>query len=122
VALNNLAWLLATDPQTAERALSLINQAARETGLSGELLDTRARVRITLRQFEQAEKDLAEAIAREETALRNFHLAVLRLAQSPPNPDAAAKAFRDAKARGLDVANIHPTDLPTYKLLDAANR
>jgi hypothetical protein len=48
VALNNLAWLNAADPKTAERALGLLERATREIGLTGELLDTRGRVRITL--------------------------------------------------------------------------
>ena len=51
VALNNLAWLLAADPRTAERAQELVARATREVGLSGDLLDTRARVRITLKLF-----------------------------------------------------------------------
>ena len=122
VALNNLAWLLATDPKSAGRALELIDRATREAGLSGEMLDTRARVRITLRQFDRAEHDLTEALSREVTPLRYFHIAVLRLAQSPARPEDAAKAFQEAKARGLDVANIHPTDLPVYKVLDAGSK
>jgi tetratricopeptide (TPR) repeat protein len=122
VALNNLAWLLATDANSAEKALGLIDRATREAGLSGEMLDTRARVRITLRQYDQAERDLNEALSREVTPLRHFHLAVLRLAQSPARTDDAAKSFQEAKARGLDVANIHPTDLPTYKVLDTGSK
>src|SRR5262249_42671019 len=36
VALNNLAWLNAADPKTAERALGLLDRATREIGLTGE--------------------------------------------------------------------------------------
>lgn len=121
VALNNLAWLLAADGTTAPRALELLDRAAREAGVTADLLDTRGRVRITLRQFEAAERDLMEAIAREPSALRWFHVAVLRLARSSPQADAAAQAFREAKARGIDARVIHPADLATYRLLDAAN-
>lgn len=118
VALNNLAWVLAADPKTADKALDLVTRATREGGLTGDLLDTRARVRITLKQFKQAENDLAEAIAHEPTALRWFHVAVLRMSQAPPVPEEAAKAFIEAKRRGLDARSIHPADLPTYRVLD----
>jgi tetratricopeptide (TPR) repeat protein len=122
VALNNLAWILAADPRTAERALSLVARATREVGLTGDLLDTRARVRITLKQFEQAERDLDDAIRLEPTPLRWFHLALSRLGQAPAKQDDAAKAFREAKRRGLDPRGIHPADLPTYGVLDAGGK
>lgn len=121
VALNNLAWLLAADASTAPRALELLDRAAREAGVSADLLDTRGRARITLRQFDAAQRDLTEANAMEPSALRLFHIAVLRLSQSPPQPEAAAQAFRVAKTRGLDARVVHPADLATYRLLDAAN-
>ncbi len=117
VALNNLAWVLAADPATAERSLELVGRATREDGLTGELLDTRARARITLKQFPEAEQDLREALAIESTALRWFHMAVLKTAQGQ-KPE-AAKAFREARTRGLDSRVIHPADLPTYRILEA---
>jgi predicted Zn-dependent protease len=120
VALNNLAWTLAADPKSAEKALDLVARATREGGLTGELLDTRARVRITLKQFDAAERDLAEAIGHEPTALRWFHVAVLRMSQSPQQVVEAGKAFAEATRRGLDERSIHPADLPTYRVLEAA--
>ncbi len=119
IALNNLAWILAADPRTAEKALKLVARATKEVGLTGDLLDTRARVRITLKQFAEAERDLDDAIRLEPTALRWFHMAVSRLGQTPPKADDAAKAFTEAKRRGLDSRGIHPADLPTFKVLDA---
>ncbi|HEV3439058.1 MAG TPA: hypothetical protein VG122_16950, partial [Gemmata sp.] len=119
VALNNLAWLLAADPRTAERAQELVARATREVGLSGDLLDTRARVRITLKLFGEAERDLGDAIRLEPTPLRWFHLALSRLGQTPPKAADAAKAFQEAKRRGLEPRSIHPTDLPTFRILDA---
>lgn len=117
VALNNLAWILAADPATAEKALGLLDRATSEAGITAELLDTRARVRITLRQYEPAERDLMEATGREPTALRYFHLAVLRTAQGRAAD--AAQAFREARSRGLDVSLIHPADLPTFRVLES---
>ena len=122
IALNNLAWLLAADPATAERALELVSRATREVGLTGDLLDTRARVRITLKQFNNAERDLGEAARQDPTALRYFHVAVLKLAESPARPDEAAAAFKEARARGLEPRAIHPADLPTYRVLENAKR
>ena len=119
VALNNLAWILAADPATAERALELVTRATREVGLTGDLLDTRARVRITLKQFAEAERDLNDAIRVEPTPLRWFHLAVSRLGQTPPKTDDAAKAFREAKRRGLEQRGVHPADRGTFDSLDA---
>jgi tetratricopeptide (TPR) repeat protein len=119
VALNNLAWILAADPRTAERALELVTRATREVGLTGDLLDTRARVRITLKQFVEAERDLNDAIRLEPTPLRWFHLAVSRLGQTPPKSDDAAKAFREAKRRGLEQRGVHPSDRGTFDALDA---
>jgi hypothetical protein len=120
VALNNLAWILAAEPRTAEKALKLVARATKEVGLTGDLLDTRARVRITMKQFAEAERDLDDAIRLEPTALRWFHMAVSRLGQTPPKADDAAKAFTEAKRRGLDSRGIHPADLPTFKVLDAS--
>lgn len=119
IALNNLAWLLAVEPATAEKALGLVARATREGGLTGELLDTRARVQITLKQFDAAERDLAEAISHEPTALRWFHVALLRMSQTPQKAAEAHKAFAEAKRRGLEAKGVHPADLPVFKVLDA---
>ncbi|MBX9622939.1 MAG: hypothetical protein K2X82_03910, partial [Gemmataceae bacterium] len=118
-ALNNLAWTLAADPATAGRAVELIGRAAREGGLTGELLDTRARARITLKEFAAATRDLDESVSQEATPLRAFHRALLHLAQTPPKQAEAAEAFRGARRGGLDPRAVHPADLPAYRLLEA---
>jgi tetratricopeptide (TPR) repeat protein len=122
VALNNLAWLIAADPAQANRALELLERAMREAGLTGDLLDTRARVRMTLKQLPQAERDLKESMKQEATGLRYFHRSLLRLAQSPANHDEALKDFREGRSRGLDSRIVHPADLPTYRVLEAEER
>ncbi|MCI0703827.1 MAG: tetratricopeptide repeat protein [Planctomycetia bacterium] len=119
VALNNMAWLLAADPKTAEQALELVTRATRENGLTGDLLDTRARIRITLKEYDAAERDLAEAIRYEPTALRWFHVAVVRMSQTPQKKADAAKAFTEAKRRGIDPRGIHPADLAMFRVLEA---
>jgi cellulose synthase operon protein C len=118
VALNNLAWIRAADPATAQQAVDLLDRAMREAGLTGELLDTRARARITLKQFAAAERDLTDAMTQEETALRWFHRALLLMSQSSPDREGAVKAFREACLRGLEPKVVHPSDLPTYRALE----
>jgi Tfp pilus assembly protein PilF len=120
LALNNLAWILAADPATAERALELVARATREVGLTGDLLDTRARVRITLKQYAQAEQDLNDAIRVEPTPLRWFHLALSRIGQE--KKEDAAKAFREAKRRGLEQRGVHPADRGAFDSLEAGTK
>lgn len=121
VALNNLAWIHAAEPSTAAKSLVWLDRAGSEAGLTGELLDTRARARITLKQFTQADRDLTEAMTQEATALRWFHRALLLSASSAERPE-VMKAFREAMARGIDVRNIHPADLPVFRTLEAEER
>ena len=119
VALNNLAWILAPQPESSAKALELIDRAVAEIGVTGELLDTRARVRIAAKQFELAEKDLTEALTQEKTGLRMFHMALAKQAQTPPKKADAATAFKQAKERGLEAKGVHPADLPQFRVLDA---
>lgn len=106
-ALNNLAWILAPRSEASPRAESLIDRAAKESGLTGELLDTRARIRIAAKQPELAERDAAEALKQEKTPLRYFHLA---LAQLDREPEKGRTTYREAKRRGLDAKAVHPLD------------
>lgn len=113
-ALNNLAWLLAAKPECADRALQLIDEAAKETGLTGELLDTRARVRLAAKQPALAALDAEEALKHSKTALRYFHLALAKNELQSPEGE---KLFREAKQRGLTDRQIHPADVPVYQAL-----
>lgn len=108
-ALNNLAWILAPRSDASARAESLVDRAAKEHGLTGELLDTRARIRIAAKRAELAERDAAEALKQDKTPLRYFHLA---LAQLDREPEKGRTSFREAKSRGLDANAVHPLDRP----------
>jgi hypothetical protein len=88
--------------------------------LTGDLLDTRARARISLKQFTEAEQDLQEALRLEETGLRYFHRAILYLEQSPADVTQAEKAFAQALKHGLDQRQIHPADQPHFNKLQKA--
>jgi tetratricopeptide (TPR) repeat protein len=115
VALNNLAWILSARPEAADRALGLIDKAVRQVGLTGELLDTRARVKIAQKQYEAAERDLLLALKQEKTPLRLFHLSMALNAKSPDNGTEARERFREAKKIGLAERNTHPADASVYK-------
>lgn len=115
VALNNLAWTLAADPDAAGRVTDLLDRAAREVGLTGELLDTRARARIAAKQFAVAEQDLTHALAMERTALRLFHMALLNDARQ--RPDEAKKWLAEARAKGLEERMLHPADVEAYRAM-----
>jgi cellulose synthase operon protein C len=116
VALNNLAWLLAPQPNQSERAFALVDRAAKETGLTGELLDTRARIRIAAKQYSLAEQDALEALKQDKTALRYFHLGLAQRAASRPDVEAT---FREAVRRGLDAKTVHPLDVVTLRSIVA---
>jgi tetratricopeptide (TPR) repeat protein len=113
VALNNLAWLIAPRPESATEALGLIDRAIQLAGVTGELLDTRARILIAAGRYDRAIEDLNDALSQSQTSLRYFHLAVAQLKQA--RKEDALAAFKKAKARGLDPKVIHPNDLPAYK-------
>lgn len=115
VALNNLAWILAPRPESADQALKFAERAIELSGATGELLDTRARILISAGRYDRAVADLNDAINQAQTPLRYFHLAVAQLKMS--KADDAVKTFREARARGLDPKAIHPSDLPTFKML-----
>jgi hypothetical protein len=114
-----LAWILAPRPEASKQALELIDRAVAEIGLTGELLDTRGRIRIEAKQFIMAESDLQQALLQESTGLRHFHVALLKKKQSPDATREAADAFRKARAEGLEPAAIHPADLPLYRALES---
>ncbi len=119
VALNNLAWLLAANPDASDRAMDSVEKATRLIGLTGELLDTRARIRIAKMQYAEAIQDLQAALKQEQTALRLFHLALANKLQSPDKPDAGKDYFTQAKKRGLTQSMVHPADEVVYKQFDA---
>lgn len=114
VALSNLAWLLASNADAADRALGLVDRAVRVVGLTGELLDTRARVKIAQKEYAAAEQDLEGALKQEQTALRLFHLALAEHLQGATKADDAGKHFREAKEKGVRAVTVHPADRDTF--------
>ena len=107
----------AANPQKAVRAAELLELAVKEIGLTGELLDTRARIKIAARQFDAAERDLLQALSQEKTPLRMFHLALAMQSQTPARRAEAAETFKKAKAKGLKEQSVHPADIALYRTL-----
>ncbi|MEZ6139883.1 MAG: tetratricopeptide repeat protein [Zavarzinella sp.] len=118
LALNNLAWVLATEPADAKDALVLVDRAIKVAGSSSEILDTRARVLITLGQFQPAVSELTASIEQGRTPLRLFHLALAYLGLE--QRETALKLFQEATQRGLDPKSIHPRDTKVYQELRQA--
>jgi tetratricopeptide (TPR) repeat protein len=113
-ALNNLAWLLSADASTADRALELLERASQEIGLTGELLDTRARIRLARGEPMLAIADAGEALKHDKTALRYFHLAIATQTVKPSETEAY---FQEAIQRGLTERMVHPKDVETFRNL-----
>jgi pentatricopeptide repeat protein len=118
MALNNLAWLLAHKKNRGKEAhqcdaLPLIRKAIELYGPKAELLDTRATVYLAMGRYEEAVADLRKAVEDGPSASRFFHLsqAYLRAGQ----PEKARKAFRQAKAAGLEPKNLHPVERLAYR-------
>jgi hypothetical protein len=97
--------------------LGLVDRAIAVAGVNGEVLDTRARILIAAGHADRAAADLADATGTGGTPLQYFHLA-LAYSRTGKTAD-AAKAFREGRARGLDVRMVHPDDVPAYAALGA---
>ncbi len=116
IACNNLAVMLALQDKGAE-AKELTGRALDVAGPTPFLLDTRALAHMALGQHEQAVTDLEEALARQPTGTRYYHLA--RAYQSQKNRGGAAAALRKAKSLGLTAAALHPLERKAYAALVA---
>ncbi len=106
VALNNLAWMLALRGNNATEALTHINKAVHGMGRRADLLDTRGLVHLRLENLADAVADFEEATKDAPTPSRLFHLA---WAYHKDNNTTKARDFlKQAKDKGLNVANLHP--------------
>lgn len=115
LALNNLAWLLAVKEGKGEEALDLANQAVTVAGPNGDLLDTRATVKMALGRHDQAIRDLEEAVLVMPTASRYFHLT--QAYKLTGNRIAAKESWLKAKALGLKEKVLHPLERKEFRVL-----
>ena len=114
-ALNNLAWLLALTGNEQERtqALTIIERAIQLIGPKPTLLDTRAVVFQSLREFDKAEHDLRLAIGTQPSPVYLYHLACVQLAKG--QKPAAIETFQKAKDLGLSLQTVDPLERTIYK-------
>jgi tetratricopeptide (TPR) repeat protein len=76
LALNNLAYRLATQGESLEEAQARIEKAIENAGPQAELLDTQAWVHLQAGRAEDAIKDLDKAIAQGAAPMFQLHLAM----------------------------------------------
>jgi len=118
-ALNNLAWLLGVKLDQPAEALLHINRAVERIGPQPNLLDTRALIRLRMKDGgPAAAQDLEKVIAQAPSALAYFHLAQARWAAE--DRSGAASALSNARAIGLTPESLHPLELAAYRELTAA--
>lgn len=109
---NNLAYLLALTGDSYDRALTLVNEAIEMIGPVSDVLDTRAVVHIARGRGEEAAADMRMAVRTQATAMKYFHLAQAELMVE--NPKAAALAWEEALAEGLEEQNVSPLEKRAY--------
>jgi tetratricopeptide (TPR) repeat protein len=120
LAMNNLAWLLATRRQTPAKALALIEEAISQAGPNRELLDTLAAVYLAQNQKDytaRAVAELTEVVADQPTATGYFHLA--QAYDQANRSDDAIECLRTALRLGLseNLRDLHPLERDRYKEL-----
>lgn len=117
LALNNLATLLAEQPQRQNDALRYIEQAIQVAGRKPALLDTQGTIYLMQGDFDAAVRCLEEAVNSEATDPRYpFHLAAA-YAKLGRKEDALA-AYERAKQDDLDDHVLTAGDALLRKLLD----
>jgi tetratricopeptide (TPR) repeat protein len=116
-ALNNLAFLLATQGGRAAEALDLINRAINIGGPAADRQDTLAVVHMARGHADLAINELEAAVATGPTASRYFHLARAHLLQR--DRTGALAALQKGKMLGLKPRSVHPLERAAYaELLD----
>ena len=105
VALNNLAWTLATDSRNAADALALVERAINLAGPLDDLLDTRRRIRFESGDAQAGLRDLTEAVSEVPTATRLMDLAAMhRKAGQTDLADRACKRPGDSPGAKVSAA------------------
>jgi tetratricopeptide (TPR) repeat protein len=115
-ALNNLAWLLAFQPQKNAEALDLVERAIKISGPLPGLLDTRGKIHLAAGRVAKAVEDLKNAVEEQPSASRYFHL--VEAYQLANRPDDARIAWAAAKRDfGLTENSVHPLERAAYQKL-----
>jgi tetratricopeptide (TPR) repeat protein len=119
LALNNLAWLLATNEEKPREALDLVNRAVEAAGPAAELLDTRGVIFTKLNRTDEAIHDLEDAATQTPTAAIYYHLSqAYRAAERAAEADTA---WLKAKEAGLKEDDLHALERPELRRLLEGN-
>jgi tetratricopeptide (TPR) repeat protein len=115
IVLNNLSYLLALkgDASANEEAMRLVREAVTILGPQPDILDTRAVVFISQKQFEDAIADLELSVTDKPTASKYFHKAVAHLGANQ-NTDALF-AWNEAVKLGLSRDSISPMEREQFE-------
>ncbi|MCI0334322.1 MAG: tetratricopeptide repeat protein [Planctomycetes bacterium] len=120
IVLNNLSFLAALAGSSASAdvdPLQLVNEAAEIMGPNSDILDTRAVVRTSRKEYQQAIEDLELAVTDTPTASKYFHKAHAHfLAQEN---QAAVEAWKKAEELGLNHDAINLMEIRIYEDLKA---
>jgi tetratricopeptide (TPR) repeat protein len=116
VVLNNLAFLLALDTSaksSSDDPLELVQEAAEIIGPNSDILDTRAVVFISQKDYKSAIRDLEFAVTDGPTASKYFHKAEAHLYDGQNK--AAVDAWEKAEELGLSRDSINRMEFDQFE-------
>jgi tetratricopeptide (TPR) repeat protein len=117
ISYNNLAWLMALKDGETKAALEYVNQAIGLKGPTSDFIDTRGMVYLSAGDKKLAIKDFENAVARDPSPAKLFHLAQAYL--EVRDVEKAKRAFTEAKTKGLVPSALHRLEEPVYhKVVD----
>lgn len=103
-AKNNLGFLLTLLDQRTEEAEQLINEAMEVYGPVSDILDTRAIIRMSLKEYDQAVEDMQLATELSDDPVKFYHKALANLLAG--NDQAALKAWEKAEDLGISKEKL----------------
>jgi tetratricopeptide (TPR) repeat protein len=115
IVLNNLAYLIALAGDAAgsdDDPLKLVNEAASILGPNSDILDTRAVVYISRRQYKEAIEDLELSVTDNATASKYYHKALAHLL-AVENRE-AVDAWEKAEGLGLSRDALNRMEYEQY--------
>ena len=123
LAMNNLAFLLASHKRNYEEALGYIKTARELIGDYPELLDTEALIlmdRGAKDDLKAARPLLEGLVASNPTAVAYFHLALLEKKEG--NREEYQLAWREAKRLQLKASDLHPIERPSLDAMEKESK
>jgi tetratricopeptide (TPR) repeat protein len=116
IFLNNLAFLLALDTSAktaSDDPLKMVQDAANIMGPNSAILDTRAVVLSSQKDFKGAIRDLELSVTDDPTASKYYHKAVAHLGAGENQN--AIKAWEKAESLGLDRNALNPMEFEQFE-------